>query len=327
MERTLDLDGSNFTPVIHSDTYSFINSSKCELSGKHVFITGASKGIGRATALAFTKAGAAAVGIGARSDLESLEHEIADMANRSGKPVPQIVKVQLDVTERANVEAAASKVKIAFGGRLDILVNNAGVLEEPTKIIDSDPDIWWNSYTVNIRGVYLVTRAFLPMMLAGAGGKADKQILNVASVGAMWCYPGLSSYQTGKLALLRLAEFINAEYGDQGILAYSMHPGNVGTNITDHFKTPIRGFSFNDKPELSADTIVYLTKERREWLAGRYVSANWDMPQFLDRKDEIIRGDLLKINGEFHNVLDSIFREMLQHQERLAATNWLEADI
>ncbi|MCJ1379117.1 hypothetical protein MMC17_002217 [Xylographa soralifera] len=295
MEGTLNLDGSNFTSTIHSDTYSFIDSSKCDLSGKYVFITGASKGIGRATALAFAKAGAAAVGIGARSDLESLVHEIADTTSRNGKPAPQIVKVQLDITNRASVETAASEVKKAFGGRLDILVNNAGVLEEPTKIVDSDPDVWWNSYTVNIKGVYLVTRAFLPMMLAGAGGKADKQIINVASIGALWCFPGLSSYQTGKLALLRLAEFINAEYGDQGILAYSIHPGNVVTNITDHFKTPIKGFLFTDKPELSADTIVYLTKERREWLAGRYVSANWNMPQFLDKKDEIVKGDLLKV--------------------------------
>ena len=234
--------GSNFTPTIHSDTYSFINSATCDLSGRHVFITGASKGIGRATALAFAKAGAAAVGIGARSGLVSLGQEIIDTAIRTGKPAPHIVKVQLDVTDRASVEAAASEVTKAFGGRLDILVNNAGVLEEPTKIVESDPDVWWNSYTVNIRGVYLVTKAFLPMMLSGAGGKAEKQIVNVASIGALWCYPGLSSYQTGKLALLRLAEFINAEYGDQGVLAYSIHPGNVGTNITDHFKTPIRGF-------------------------------------------------------------------------------------
>ena len=231
--------GSNFTQTIHSETYPFIDSAKSDHSGRHVFISGASKGIGRAIALAFAKAGAAAIGIGARSDLEPLVHEIASTATRFGKSIPQIAKIRMDVTDRASVEAAASEIKQSFGGRLDILVNNAGVLEEPVGIVDSDPDVWWNSYIVNLRSVYLVTRSFLPILLAGAEGKADKQIINVASIGALWSVAGLSSYQTGKLALLRLGEFINVEHGEQGILAYSVHPGNIATNITDHFKTPI----------------------------------------------------------------------------------------
>lgn len=74
-------------------------------------------------------------------------------------------------------------------------------------------------------------------MIAGGEAKATKQVINVASIGAFWAMPGLSSYQTGKLALLRFSEFINAEYGDKGILSYSVHPGNVMTSIADHFHT------------------------------------------------------------------------------------------
>ncbi|MCJ1473876.1 hypothetical protein MMC13_002531 [Lambiella insularis] len=284
--------GSNFTSTIHTDTYPFIDSSKSDVSDSHVFISGASKGIGRATALSFARAGAAAIGVGARSDLKSLTEEIAKAASQLGKPVPRILSVQLDVTDPESVEAAAREVKEKFNGRLDILVNNAGVLEAPVPIVDSKPDTWWNSYIVNVRSVYLVTRVFLPMMIARGGDKATNQVVNIASIGALWVMPGLSSYQTGKLALLRFAEFINAEYGDKGILSYSIHPGNVTTSIADHFSTD---FQFTDTLELPADTIVYLTQERREWLAGRYISAAWHMPELMDKQKEIVDGDLLKI--------------------------------
>lgn len=79
----------------------------------------------------------------------------------------------------------------------------------------------------NVRGVYLMTRSFLPLLLKGSG----KTILNLTSGGAHVLTPGGSAYQTSKLAILRLSEFTNAEYGAQGILAYSLHPGGVATEM------------------------------------------------------------------------------------------------
>ena len=94
---------------------------------------------------------------------------------------------------------------------------------------DTDPDAWWSTWETNIRGPYLVARSFLPLLLEKGG---DRTIVTVASVGAFKTNSGLSAYQTTKLAQLRLMEFLNAEYGDQGLLAYSVHPGNVaGTDI------------------------------------------------------------------------------------------------
>ena len=72
-----------------------------------------------------------------------------------------------------------------------------------------------------------MTRSFLPLLLASSG----KTILNITSVGAHFTSYGASAYQTTKFALLRLSEFSNAEYGDQGILAYSLHPGGVVTAL------------------------------------------------------------------------------------------------
>lgn len=104
----------------------------------------------------------------------------------------------------------------------------------------------------------------------------------------------MPSYQTSKLAVLRFGEFINAEYGNQGILCYGIHPGGVATELAKNMPKEMHGH-LTDKPELAADTMVWLTAERREWLAGRYVAVNWDVDELLAKKEKIVNEDLLKV--------------------------------
>ena len=136
----------------------------------------------------------------------------------------------LDVTSASSIEETAAQVAKDLGGRLDTLINNAGYLETFTPIADSDPDEWWKTWTVNLRGPYLVTRAFLPLMLKGG----DKTIVNLSSVGAHGKRPGASGYQTTKMALCRFTEFICSEYGEQGVLAFAVHPGGVFTELASN---------------------------------------------------------------------------------------------
>lgn len=159
-----------------------------------------------------------------------------------------------------------------------------------------------------------MTRSFLPLLLKGSG----KTILNVSSGGAHVVFPGASAYQTTKLAILRLSEFTNGDYGEQGIVAFSMHPGGVRTELAGGMPQHMRDSKPNhsirflptgdvvaevgyhavlliDTPELGANTIVYLTHERQEWLRGRYVSAQWDMDEFFAKKDEVVEKDLLRV--------------------------------
>ncbi|KAI9815996.1 MAG: hypothetical protein M1827_001988 [Pycnora praestabilis] len=282
--------GFNFTSTLHKDTYPAIDpSTKSDLSGKHVFITGASKGIGRATSIAYAKAGAEAIGIAARSNLSSLEEEMKKAATSAGKKVPKILALSLDVLDLKSIEAAVAEFEKAFG-RLDILINNAGYLEIFTPIADSDPDDYWRTWNMNMRGPYLMTRAFLPLLLKGG----DMQIVNLSSIGAHNLRPGASGYQTTKFALLKFTEFINAEYGDKGVMAFAVHPGGVMTDMGARMPKEAHGI-LTDTPEVAGDTIVFLTQEKREWLAGRYVSCTWDMPEFLAMKDEIVKGDKLKM--------------------------------
>ena len=116
-------------------------------------------------------------------------------------------------------------------------------------------------------------------------------------MGAHLAIPGLSAYQTSKLALVRFTEFLQAEYGTQGLMAISVHPGNVQTDILTGFGGVPPGLEhvYVETTELGADTVVFLTKEERGWLGGRYVNVTWDMPELLAKEGEIVRGDKLKI--------------------------------
>lgn len=282
--------GFNFTSTLHNDTYPAIDPTKhSDLSGKHVFITGASKGIGRATALSYAKAGASVIGLGARSSLSFLEQEIQDAAKAVGKPAPKIFSVQLDVSDQQSVEAATKEVEQAFD-HVDILINNAGYLENWQKIADSDPSDWWKTWEINIKGVYLTTRSFLPLLLKST----HKTIVNLSSIGAHVLQPGASAYQSTKFALLRLTEFTAAEYGEQGVVAFAVHPGGVPTELANGMPREMH-VVLKDTPELAADTMVWLTAERREWLAGRYVSCTWDMPELLEKRERIVEKNLLKM--------------------------------
>ncbi|KAL8720156.1 MAG: hypothetical protein Q9225_002944 [Loekoesia sp. 1 TL-2023] len=284
--------GFDFTSTLRSDTYPAIDPTKLDLSGKYVFLSGASKGVGRAAALSFVKAGVAAIAIAARSDLSSLEQEMHETAAAVGENrVPHIKPIVLDIIDPRSIQRAAEETSIAFG-RLDILINNAGAMEEFQPMLDSDPDQWWHTWTVNVRGTYLITRALLPLLLQG--GQDGKQIVMLTSIGAFLPVPGGSGYQMSKLALLRYADYLNLEYGAQGIVAYALHPGAVPTELGLALPKFLHE-ALTDKPELAADTIVFLVSEKRTWLKGRYISCTWDMTEFLQKREEITSGGKLKL--------------------------------
>lgn len=214
---------------IHHDTYPAIDSAiKSDLKGRTVFISGASKGIGRSTAISYAKAGASQIAIAARSDLSDVEADMLKAAKAAGKPEPKVLKIKLDVQERSSVAAAAQALKDTFG-RLDVLINNAGYLFEFAKLLDGDEDAYWRTWEVNYRGVYWVTNALLPLLIETADGL--QTIVNVSSTGAHNLSDGASAYQASKNALLRFTEFICVDYADKGILAFSIHPGGVATEL------------------------------------------------------------------------------------------------
>lgn len=130
------------TEQVHSDTYEAIDPTKADLTGKAVYISGASRGIGRSIALSFARAGASFIAISARSNLAEVERDIKHAALSTGHGEPRILSLKVDVTNPSSVKDAGDEIKKAFQ-KLDVLVNNAAVLGDRKRIVDSDPDNWW----------------------------------------------------------------------------------------------------------------------------------------------------------------------------------------
>ena len=264
-------------PTLHHDTYPTIDTAGADLSGKVVVVTGASRGIGRATALSYAKAGISGIVVLARSDLSSLESEIAEAAKEGGRPQgPKVLRLAFDITSRGDIENAAAEVAKTFG-KVDILINNAGFLENWNTVDQSDPDDWWRTWEVNVKGVYLMTKFFLPLVLESE----LKTVVMMSSVGAHFAAPGGSSYQSTKQTVLRLNSFLMVEYAEKGLLAFGIHPGvsslqslllilpdrllqGVLTELARKMPKWLTDM-LTDTPELAGDALVWLTKERREW--------------------------------------------------------------
>jgi NAD(P)-dependent dehydrogenase (short-subunit alcohol dehydrogenase family) len=177
-------------------------------------------------AKSFAHAGASHIAIGARSSLSAQKEQVVAAATAAKRPVPNVLSIKLDITNQKSAEDAAAVVEKEFG-RLDIVVINAAILSGRGLILDSNPEEWWETWNVNLKGPYMVTRAFLPLLLKGG----DKTIIATSSVGAHCVTPGLSAYQDTKLAVLRFMEFVSKEYGSQGVLAFAIHPGNIPTDM------------------------------------------------------------------------------------------------
>ncbi|KAI1409053.1 NAD(P)-binding protein [Hypoxylon sp. FL1857] len=280
--------GKFYVSPVH-DTYPFISTSnEGSMVGKSILITGASRGIGLATAIHLAKAGCSMIALAGRSSLAEAESAVKKAAAEA-KTSPTILVLNLDVTSISSVQAAAEEINRAFKGRLDVLINNAGYLSEFQDIADSDPIEYWKTWNTNVNGTYLCTRYFLPMLL----DSELKTIINITSAGSQVIFPGASSYQTTKFAICRFTEFLDAEYAKRGLITYALHPGGVKTDLALSMPQWMYG-NLIDPPELPADTIVWLCKERRGWLSGRFVCANWNMEELEGRKDEIVKSDLLK---------------------------------
>ncbi|KIW88529.1 uncharacterized protein Z519_11098 [Cladophialophora bantiana CBS 173.52] len=175
-------NGANFTQIIHKDTYPFIDSrSKSNHAGRAVFVSGGNRGIGKAIAISFAQAGASFIGLGCPDGFGDppVNVEIENAAKLCGRPAPTVVLLHLDVTDSASVAAAAARMQES-SSRLDVLVNNAGFMTQALPIVEADNDLWWKTFEVNLRGIFLMCKYFTPLLHGTTDGL--KTLVNVNSV-------------------------------------------------------------------------------------------------------------------------------------------------
>jgi len=254
-------------------------------SGKVVLVTGASRGVGRETALQYARAGAS-VAIVARSR-DALDETKGIIV--AAVPGVDVLVLTADVCDVESVRAAVQGVLRHFG-KLDILIANAGAVTAFIPSLDKkDPNAWWNTFEVNVRGVFNFVSSAVPAL-----EKTQGYIVAISSMGAQLRVPGGSDPCISKHAVNRLVEFIVLEH--PSIHAFSLAPGQVPTRLA--VETGAAGDNGENAPDsvaLPAATMLYLTSGRADWLSGRFCSSNWDMAEVeRDWKDVIVqKGGLL----------------------------------
>jgi NAD(P)-dependent dehydrogenase (short-subunit alcohol dehydrogenase family) len=204
--------GLSFTSKTHQDTYSDIDPtiSPPPHDGKNILVTGSARGMGQATVISYAKSGVRRIAIADREDGEETRSLALQAAKDAGRQGLEVLVFKVDVCDYSTIEACATELSSKWG-HLDILVNFAGYLSPFQPLGDTDKEDWWKTWEVNVRGVYWVVRALLPLLLKSS----DKTIVNVTSVGALALTPGASAYQPSKLAVLRLADYLMLDYADQ----------------------------------------------------------------------------------------------------------------
>ena len=218
------------------------------LDGKVAVITGASKGIGKATALAFAAAGAKVV-LASRT-----REDIAQVASNLSAGSTDALAVPTDVTDVEAVKHLMQRTLDVYQ-RLDILVNNAGS-GRFGRVVDFAPDDWEIVLNSNLKGVYLCAKYALPPMLAQGSG----QIINVLSVAAKVAFEASSAYCAAKAGALALTKVLAAEVRQQNIRVTAILPGSVHTPFWDEIPEH-PDFEKMLKPEHIADTILSVCQQ------------------------------------------------------------------
>jgi NAD(P)-dependent dehydrogenase (short-subunit alcohol dehydrogenase family) len=211
------------------------------LAGRLAVVTGASRGIGAATAAAMAAAGAHVV-LAAR-DRQALGG-VADRIRAGGG---QATPVPTDVSDEAAVERLFAEVTDL--GRLSALVCAAGVLT-PALFADTKSALWHETLGVNLTGTFLCCRAAFTAMMPGAGGR----IVNIASLSGVYAtekFPGLAAYNVSKYGVIGLTEAIAVEGKEHGISAICLSPGAVDTEMLRRANPALRpGLTPDDVAEL-----------------------------------------------------------------------------
>jgi NADP-dependent 3-hydroxy acid dehydrogenase YdfG len=192
------------------------------LEGRVALITGASSGIGAATALSLAGAGAR-VALAARR-IERLEELVARVRHWGG----EATAIQADVARQAAAEQMVATTVERFG-KLDILVNNAGI-GPLAEFAASDPEDWRRTIGVNLLGLFYSTRAALPHLKRAGGG----QIVNLSSVAGRMGFPNGAVYSATKFGVVGFSDALRRETLGQKTRITVIEPGAVATEFVDH---------------------------------------------------------------------------------------------
>jgi 3-oxoacyl-[acyl-carrier protein] reductase len=275
-------------------------SVEIDLSGRVAFVTGGSRGLGRADALTLARAGADVV----VADL-LVESELSEATDRYGalatvarqqglvhteETVRDIeamgrraLAVRCDVTDRAEVDAAVART-VADLGSVDILVNNAGTLDHAAQFADQSPELWERDLHVNLTGAFNCAQAVWPHMRERGWGR----IVNMASVAGTLGGFGQASYSTTKAGLLGLTKTLAMEGGRHGITCNAIVPGVIGTEAFNMANAAMNERIVNrtvlkrpGEPQEIANAVAFLCSDLASYITGIELNVSGGVELFV----------------------------------------------
>jgi 3-oxoacyl-[acyl-carrier protein] reductase len=243
-----------------------------DLKGKVAVVTGASKGIGAATAKALAEAGAAVV-VNYASSREGAERVVAAIKAGGGKAIA----VKGDVAMSADVQSLFEKAKAEFG-KIDVLVNNAGIYKfDPIENVTEDE--FHRQFNTNVLGTLLATREAVKHF-----GNSGGSVINITSIASTSAMPTSSVYSATKSALEAVTRVLAAELGPRHIRVNAIAPGGVETEGlhasgvvgSDFEKQMVAGTPLGrlGQPDDIAKVAVFLASDDSGWLTGERLQAS-----------------------------------------------------
>ncbi|GIN91409.1 3-oxoacyl-[acyl-carrier-protein] reductase FabG [Siminovitchia terrae] len=244
-----------------------------KLEGKVALVTGASRGIGRATAITLAEAGADVVINYAGSTDKA--NEVAEQIRALGR---EAITYQCNVSDSEAVQTMI-KDTVAKFGRLDILVNNAGITRD-NLLMRMKENEWDDVIDTNLKGVFLCTKAVTRQMMKQRSGR----IINVASIVGVIGNPGQANYVAAKAGVIGLTKSTARELASRGITVNAVAPGFISTDMTDQLTDEQKEAMLQQIPLAQfgqasdiANTVLFLASDDSNYITGQTIHVDGGM--------------------------------------------------
>ena len=238
-----------------------------QMKGMVAIVTGASRGLGKAIALAYAAEGATVVACSRPTSPTGLAGTADDTAAEIRANGGQALGVPCDVTDDAQVKAMVAHVMDAYGS-IDVLVNNAGLMIINEPFLDIEPHRWDNLMSVNIRGPYLCCRHVLPVMIEEKKGS----VVNIGSRMGLELIPGGGTvYSASKAALHMVSYALAEEMQPHNIAVNVLSPGSLRSEGSWQIEWNRRNWDTRIEPSQNGPGAVFLALQSAQTMTGQYV--------------------------------------------------------